>query len=84
MPTMEQPFPPEATEFAVSAIESTARRLGVKGDIVYKALCETDGVRRFLFPSYGALHTQGMDRIVDEVIEYLSARGSGIVRRNEP
>lgn len=42
---MEQSFPPEATEFAVSAIESTARRLGVTGDVVYKALSETDGVK---------------------------------------
>ena len=80
MPTPEQAYTPAAAEFAVFSIENTARRLNVTGDVVYKALSDTDGIRRFLFPSYPALHTQSKEYIVDEVLSYLKSKNSQIVK----
>lgn len=60
-----------ATEFAVFCIENTAARLHCTGFEVFQALQQTDGIRNFLFPSYPALHTQGKEYIVDEVLEYI-------------
>ncbi|QIU93073.1 DUF3791 domain-containing protein [Bacteroides faecium] len=60
-----------ATEFAVYCIENVAVRLGCSGHDVFLELQRTDGIRSFLYPSYPALHTQGKDYIVDEVLEYI-------------
>ena len=58
-------------EFAVFCIENTAKRLGIPGQAVYRALCETDGINTFIIPSYDILHTQSKEYIVDETLEYL-------------
>ena len=58
-------------EFAVFCIENTAKRLGLSGQAVYRALCETDGINTFIIPSYDILHTQSKEYIVDETLEYL-------------
>lgn len=58
-------------EFAVFCIENTAKRLGISGQAVYRALCETDGINTFIIPSYDILHTQSKEYIVDETLEYL-------------
>lgn len=76
---MKQIYPPAATEFAVFSIENTARRMNVPGDVVYKALSDTDGIKGFLLPSYPALHTQSKEYIVDEVMAYLKAHHSAIL-----
>lgn len=76
---MEQRYSPAETEFAVFSIENTARRMNVPGDVVYRALSESDGIKNFLLPSYPALHTQSKEYIVDEVIAYLKAHHSTIV-----
>lgn len=59
------------TEFAVYCIENTAARLGCPGYDVFLELQRTGGIEGFLYPSYSALHTQGKDYIVDEVLEYI-------------
>lgn len=53
--------------------------MNVPGDVVYRALSESDGIKNFLLPSYPALHTQSKEYIVDEVIAYLKAHHSTIV-----
>ena len=58
-------------EFAVFCIENTAKRLGIPGQAVYRALCETDGINTFIIPSYDIQHTQSKEYIVDETLEYL-------------
>ena len=58
-------------EFAVFCIENTAKRLGIPGQAVYRALCETDGINTFIIPSYDILHTKSKEYIVDETLEYL-------------
>lgn len=60
-----------ATEFAVYCIENTAARLRCSGHDVFLELQRTDGIGGFLFPSYLALHTQGKEYIVDEVLQYI-------------
>lgn len=60
------------TEFVIFCIENTAMRLGVSGAEVYRQLESSNGISEFLYPSYPALHTQGKDYIVDEVIQYLA------------
>ena len=65
-------------EFAVSAIENAAAKAGVTGDVVYKALSAEDGIRNFLLPSYDALHTQSIEYIADEVLEYLKAKNARV------
>lgn len=60
-----------ATEFAVFCIENTAARLNRTGYDVFCELQRTDGIEKFLFPSYPALHTQSKEYIVDEVLQYI-------------
>ena len=64
------------TEFVVFCIENTAERLRCSGYDILTALDKTNGVEDFLYPSYDALHTQGKEYIVDEVIGYLRKNNS--------
>lgn len=66
-----------ATEFAVYCIENTAARLGCSGHDVFLELQRTGGIADFLYPSYPALHTQGKDYIMDEVLEYIYRHNPG-------
>jgi len=68
------------TEFVIFCIENTARRLGVSGAEVYRQLERSNGISRFLYPSYPALHTQGKDYIVDEIIQYLAYHNPAFVQ----
>ena len=45
---------------------------------LYKALSAEDGIRNFLLPSYDALHTQSIEYIADEVLEYLKAKNARV------
>ena len=69
----------KATEFVIFCIETTAERLNVSGRDVYLALKSSDGIASFLFPSYGTLHTQGKEYIVDETIQYLRIHNSSLI-----
>lgn len=59
------------TDFAVFCIESVADRLHISGQTVVDELMKTDGISKFLYPSYEALHTQGKEYVVDEVLAYI-------------
>jgi hypothetical protein len=71
-------------EFAVFCIENTAKRLGLSGQAVYRALCETDGINTFIIPSYDILHTQSKQYIVDETLEYLRHHTPSITLNTQP
>lgn len=71
-------------EFAVFCIENTAKRLGISGQAVYRALCETDGINTFIIPSYDILHTQSKENIVDETLEYLRHHTPSITLNTQP
>lgn len=68
---METSLQSRKTEFAVFCIENAAERLRIDGRDVVNELEKTDGIKNFLYPSYEALHTQGKEYIVDEVLEYI-------------
>lgn len=67
------------TEFVVFCIENTAERLRCSGYDILTALDKTNGVEDFLYPSYDALHTQGKEYIVDEVIDYLETHNPSFI-----
>jgi len=61
--------------FAVFCIESLADKLKTTGDKVYKMLTEdSDILDSYIVPCYEALHTQGRDYIVNDLIEYMRER----------
>ena len=69
------------TEFVIFGIENTALRLNVSGADVYRELLASDGISSFLYPSYQALHTQGKDYIVDEIIQYIERHNPAFVQK---
>ena len=76
---MDKELENRKTEFAVFCIENTAERLKCSGNDVITALDMTHGVEDFLYPSYEALHTQGKEYIVDEVIGYLETHNPSFI-----
>ena len=66
----------EELEFAVFCIENAAKELHRPPEEVYLALTEkSDILRGYLVPSYPALHTQGRDYILSELLEVMRERG---------
>jgi len=73
---MKTPMTPEQSFFAVFCIEAISDKLGVTGDIVYKMLTEECNLLDdYIIPGYDALHTQGKEYIVNELIELMEKRG---------
>lgn len=63
-------------EFAIFCIENVALRLGVSAKSVYLAFTDkSDILRQYIVPCYPALHTQGKEYIVDELLEVMRQRG---------
>ncbi len=66
-------------EFAIFCIENVAAQLGVSGEVVYDALTVTsDILYQYVIPCYDALHTQGKEYIVNDIIDLMNERGVGI------
>ena len=62
--------------FAVFCIENIAERLGLAGEDVYKLLTGDSAILdEYIIPAYGALHTQGKEYIVNDIIEYMREEG---------
>jgi hypothetical protein len=63
-------------EFAVFCIESIAEHLELKGDEVYKLLTEkSDILDNYIIPCWDALHTQGKEYIVNDIVEVMREKG---------
>ncbi len=63
-------------EFAIFCIENIAIRLDVSGKKVYEALSKkSDILTTYIISCYDALHTQGKDYIVDDIISIMKERG---------
>ena len=63
-------------EFAVFCVENVAAKLGVGGEAVYKAFTDkSDILNEYIVPEYEALHTQGKEYIVNDIIEVMEERG---------
>ena len=63
-------------EFAVFCIENVAEQLSLRGDEVYNLLAEkSDLLDNYIIPCYDALHTQGREYIVREIVEMMQKKG---------
>ena len=59
-------------EFAVFCIENVSERLGLTGKEVYNLLTEnSDILDNYIVPCYDSLHTQGIEYIVNDIIDYM-------------
>lgn len=58
--------------FAVMAIEATAKKQKVKGEVMYQRLKAQDLIRRRLLRHYETLHTQSLNWVVEDTIETLN------------
>ena len=62
-------------EFALFCIESVAQKLCCDAVVVYDALAQSGVLDEYIIPCFDALHTQGKEYIVREIIEVLHERG---------
>ena len=63
-------------EFVVFCIENIAEYLCLKGDEIYKLLAEkSDILDNYIIPCYDALHTQGKEYIVNDIVEVIREKG---------
>ena len=66
----------EKTEFAVFCIENLAKKLGCSGYEAYCLLAEKSTILGdYIIPNYEALHTQGKDYIINDIIELMEEKG---------
>lgn len=67
---------PRELEFAVFCIENVAMELGVGGERVYQAFTQKSNILNgYIIPAYEALHTQGREYIVDDLLAVMNERG---------
>jgi hypothetical protein len=70
------PMTPEQSFFAVFCIEALADELGISGNNIYNLLTdESDILDSYILPCYDALHTQGKDYMIRELIDIMRMRG---------
>ena len=63
-------------DFAIFCIENIALYLGVEAERVYEALTvKSDILNGYIVPCYEALHTQGKEYIVEDVVGLMKERG---------
>ena len=66
-------------EFTVFCIESVAEYLELKGDEIYKLLTEkSDILDNYVIPCCDALHTQGKEYIVNDILEVMCEKGLAV------
>jgi hypothetical protein len=63
-------------EFAIFCIENLAGRIDAGGEVVYKLLTQ-DGnlLDTYIISNYAALHTQGKEYIVNDLVEIMRKEG---------
>ncbi len=57
--------------FAVMAIESSARKLGISGKEMHDRLVKQDLIKNRLIKRYDDLHTQSLDWVAEDISETL-------------
>ena len=63
-------------EFAVFCIENVAEFLKLNGEEVYRLLAEkSDILDNYIIPCFDALHTQGKEYIVNDIVEVIREKG---------
>ena len=64
--------------FAVMAIESGARKLGVSGQVMHDRLKAQDLIHNRLIAMYDDLHTQSLDWVAEDTITTLKNWEAGV------
>jgi hypothetical protein len=60
-------------DFIIFCIENVADFLGLKGSDVYELLAKKSRILDdYIIPCYDALHTQGKEYIVNDIVEYMN------------
>jgi len=73
---MKSEMTPEQSFFAVFCIEALSDELKTTGDKVYKLLTtNSDILDSYIVPNYDALHTQGKDYIIRELMDVMKSQG---------
>ena len=63
-------------EYAIFCIENVAEYLGLKGEEEYNLLTEkSDILDNYIIPCNEALHTQGNEYIVNDIVEIMREKG---------
>lgn len=62
-------------EFVIYMLHACAEKWSMLPTAVYKKLKESGCISKLLVPYYDVLHTQGTAFVVDDIEDYLSARG---------
>ena len=63
-------------QFVIFSLENLAEHMHLCGDEVYILVTEkSDILDNYIIPCYDALHTQGKEYIVNELIELMQERG---------
>lgn len=57
--------------FAVMAIESGARKMGISGKEMHDRLSKQDLIQNMFIKRYDELHTQSLDWVADDISETL-------------
>ena len=62
--------------FAVFCIENVAAYLNKNGKDIYTMLATDSGILdEYIIPNYDALHTQGKEYIVRDIMDYMKEKG---------
>ena len=73
---MQTALTPKQSFFAVFCIEALADELGTTGDKIYKMLTEDSNILdNYIIPCYDALHTQGKEYIIHDLVELMQEKG---------
>ena len=63
-------------DFAIFCIEGVAERLQLPGNVVYDLLTRQSRILNdYIVPAYDALHTQGKQYVVDDIISFMKEQG---------
>ena len=62
-------------DFAVFCIENVAERLNINGAEAYKRLSDGGILDDYILPGYEALHTQGKEYIVNDILAVMEKYG---------
>lgn len=65
----------DVLSFIVYMIHACANKWGLSPSAVYKQMQSVNCIADFLVPNYEILHTQSTQFIVEDISEYLNARG---------
>ena len=65
----------DSFEFIVYILHACSDKWARLPSAVYKKLSESNCINQFLIPHYDILHTQGTQFVVNDIEDYLAARG---------